>query len=64
MGGFLAERVGFEPTVPFGTPTFQASALGQTMLPLRANDILPLVMNNVKDFHQLNFLIHDQIKST
>ena len=30
----MAERVGFEPTVPFGTRALQARALGQTTLPL------------------------------
>ena len=29
-----AERVGFEPTEPFSSLAFQASALGQTTLPL------------------------------
>ena len=31
-----AERVGFEPTVPYGTRALQARALSQTMRPLRA----------------------------
>ena len=31
----MAERVGFEPTVPFGTRALQARALGRTMLPLQ-----------------------------
>ena len=31
----MAERVGFEPTVPCGTLALQASALGRTMQPLQ-----------------------------
>jgi hypothetical protein len=31
---FSAERVGFEPTVPYGTRALQARALGRTMLSL------------------------------
>ena len=34
-GECVAERVGFEPTVPFGTRALQARALGRTMLPLQ-----------------------------
>jgi hypothetical protein len=32
----MAERVGFEPTMVLPIPAFQASALSQTMRPLRA----------------------------
>ena len=38
---YLAERKGFEPLIPFGIRAFQARALGQTTLPLRAFGILP-----------------------
>ena len=30
-----AERVGFEPTLPYGKRALQARALGQTMRPLQ-----------------------------
>jgi hypothetical protein len=33
----LAERVGFEPTLPCGKHALQACALGRTTLPLRMN---------------------------
>ena len=34
MEGLEAERVGFEPTIPFGIRALQARALGRTMQPL------------------------------
>ena len=34
----MAERVGFEPTVPYGTRALQARAFGQTTLPLHTPD--------------------------
>ena len=43
-GDYLAERVGFEPTIPFGIRALQARALDQTMRPLRiilAGEIIP-----------------------
>jgi hypothetical protein len=33
--GFMAERAGFEPALPYGKRALQARALGQTTLPLR-----------------------------
>jgi hypothetical protein len=33
----MAERVGFEPTEPFGSRALQARALDQTTLPLRVS---------------------------
>ena len=35
---FLAEREGFEPSIPCGIHDFQSCALGQTMRPLHAGD--------------------------
>ena len=37
----MAERVGFEPTVPRGTRALQARAFGRTMLPLQVRGIIP-----------------------
>ena len=34
--GLQAERVGFEPTIPFGIRALQARALGRTMQPLQS----------------------------
>ena len=39
-GFLLAEKVGFEPTIPCGILAFQASALGQTMRPLHVCNLI------------------------
>ncbi len=50
-----AERVGFEPTVPYGTRALQARALGRTMQPL--HDLAPISWRqnyNMDGFQQID----------
>jgi hypothetical protein len=56
----MAERVGFEPTEPFGSRALQARALGQTTLPLRLNwaKHYNMRLNSLPQVNQAQAAIH------